>query len=64
MVLAAIRSLMEQGKWNAPESEIITLSRVARSTYYSVKDDRDIKLAMKAYHDRRVPGDPPKLEDF
>jgi hypothetical protein len=55
---------MEHGKWNAPESEIIKLSRVPRSTYYAIRSERDIELAMKAYHDHRLPGDPPKLEDF
>jgi hypothetical protein len=64
-ILAALKSLADEGKWNAPETDIWKRAGVSRSTYYDVlKRDEAVKNAMDEYHARRLGRGPVRPDDL
>jgi hypothetical protein len=64
-ILAALRSLADEGKWNVAETDIRTRAGVSRSTYYAVLNrDEAVKNAMDEYHARRLGRGPVRPDEL
>ena len=64
-ILAALRSLADEGKWNASEMDIWKRAGVSKSTYYDVlKRDEAAKNATEQYHARRLGRGPARPDEL